>query len=114
MLKRIYRFEGGKKIKQIQIKGRPISGNFVLVKFLIYNNLTTSKFAIVISKKISKKAVTRNKIKRQISHIISKNISKIKSGLGVVIIVRKISSDFSSLENDLLNILTKGGILSKE
>ncbi|MFA5742426.1 MAG: ribonuclease P protein component [Candidatus Paceibacterota bacterium] len=52
----------------------------------VENNLPQSRFGIIVSKKTAKKAVDRNKIKRQIREIIWKNINKIKKGYDLVFI----------------------------
>ena len=60
-----------------------------------------------MSKKISKKAVVRNKIKRRIRHLFSKHI---KSGKYVVVIKKDISeTDFEKIENDFKKIIKKTG-----
>lgn len=51
------------------------------------NDLRFNRFGILISTKVSKKAVIRNKIKRQIRVIIHEEMLKIKPGKDIVIIV---------------------------
>jgi len=59
----------------------------------------------VVSKKISKKAVVRNKIKRRIRHLFSKHI---QSGKYVVIVKNDISeTNFEKIENDFKKIIKK-------
>ena len=60
-----------------------------------------------MSKKISKKAVVRNKIKRRIRHLFKKNL---KSGKYIVIVKNDISeTDFEKIENDFKKIIKKTG-----
>lgn len=47
-----------------------------------------SSFGISISKKVSKKAVVRNRIKRQIKGVIRSHLQEIKAGWQIVIVVR--------------------------
>lgn len=47
-----------------------------------------SSFGISISKKVSKKAVVRNRIKRQIKGVIRSHLQEIEAGWQIVIIVR--------------------------
>ena len=47
-----------------------------------------SQFGISISRKVSKRAVVRNRIKRQIKAAIREQISQLQSGWQVVIVVR--------------------------
>lgn len=52
----------------------------------ISNSLNLSRFGILVGLKVSKKAVIRNKIKRQIRAIISQEMPNLKGGKDVVII----------------------------
>jgi len=46
------------------------------------------RFGFIISTKISKKAVVRNRIKRIMSEVIRKNLDKIKSGYDVLFLIK--------------------------
>lgn len=59
----------------------------------IANNLQYSRFGIMVGTKISKKAVIRNKIKRQIREIVRKNLSSIKTGHDYIIITQPAVKD---------------------
>ncbi|MBI2577293.1 MAG: ribonuclease P protein component [Candidatus Wildermuthbacteria bacterium] len=50
------------------------------------NQFPFSRFAVVVSKKVSKKAVERNQIRRFLSEAIRKRISEINNGWDIVII----------------------------
>jgi ribonuclease P protein component len=47
------------------------------------------KFGFVISRKISKKAVFRNKIKRKLSEEVRKNLDKFENGFRGIFLVKK-------------------------
>lgn len=87
-----------------------ILNNGICVKnkyFVIYNierKLENNRYGISVSKKIGH-AVVRNKIKRRIKDIISKN--SIKSGYDYVIIVRKAINDlsYSDMKSELLKLI---------
>ncbi|MFA6198184.1 MAG: ribonuclease P protein component [Patescibacteria group bacterium] len=53
------------------------------------NDLMVTRFGIVVSLKVSKKAVDRNRIKRQISEVIRLRLAKIKTGRDILLIVKK-------------------------
>jgi ribonuclease P protein component len=73
------------------------------------NNLLTTRFGILVGLKVSKKAVIRNKIKRQIRAIISKEIPRLKPGYDVVIVVFNLILDkeFTEIEDLLKKGLKK-------
>ena len=63
------------------------------------NNLDSSRFGFIVSKKFSKKAVERNKIKRRLREIIRKELPKIKKPIDVIIIINPgLENDFQKLE----------------
>ncbi|MEA2088332.1 MAG: ribonuclease P protein component [Patescibacteria group bacterium] len=78
------------------------------IKF-IANGLENSKFGIIVSNKISKKAVVRNRIKRQIREIIRLNLENIKKGFDIVIIIRIgiVGKKYQEIEKNILNIFKK-------
>ena len=74
-------------IEKVFKKGKRLDSELFSIKFLPAGN-NSSKFAIVVSLKISKKAALRNKIRRMISEIIRLNISKLKPGYSIVLMVK--------------------------
>ncbi len=51
------------------------------------NNLNFNRFGFVVSQKVSKKAVTRNKIRRRLAQIMKVKDKDIKSGTDLIFIV---------------------------
>ena len=64
------------------------------------NNISGPRFAVVVSKRVNKSAVTRNKIKRTIRLCIEKNLNE-KDKRDFLFIVKKEPKDFETLCNDL-------------
>lgn len=87
------------------------SNNFVL-RF-IKNNDNISCFAVVVSKKISLKAVIRNKIRRRIYEIIRLNMNNFKKGFNVIVFVKKgvLEIEYQELEKELLYIFKKAELV---
>jgi len=70
--------------------------------FLPYKEL---KVAVVVSKKISKKAVIRNKIKRRIRHLVRELL---KNGKFVIVVKKDISNiEFKKLKDEFEKIVSK-------
>lgn len=65
-----------------------------------------SRFAFVVSSKVSKKAVERNKIKRRARSIVQKNLSKIKKQINAIIFFKKGAEKmtFQELEKEINDI----------
>jgi ribonuclease P protein component len=71
------------------------------------NKLDSSRFGFIVSKKFSKKAVERNKIKRRLREIMKKELPKIKKPIDLIVIVNPgAENDFQKLE-EMINKLFK-------
>ena len=68
------------------------------------NKLAISRFGFIVSAKISKKAVDRNKIKRRLRQVVEDNIKEIKPGYDVVIITQAaiINKEYKEIKNLVL------------
>lgn len=87
MLKRKFRLpkEAIKNSKTINSK------SFVLK--VAENNEKVSRFGFVVSKRVDKRAVVRNRTKRVLRALIEENIEKIKPGLDFLVIVKNQDKD---------------------
>ena len=72
------------------------------------NNLGHYRIGFVVAKKIEKRAVRRNYIRRSIREIIKHNLNKTLS-VDIVFRLKKpyYKSDFSLVKSDLINLLNK-------
>jgi len=62
-------------------KGKTYKKGFLLLKIIEDKKELASLFSVVVPKKVSKKAVERNKIKRKIRESLRKKLDKIKPGI---------------------------------
>jgi len=74
-----------KDLQKVFRKGKGIKESLLTFKW-IYNNSGISRFAFVISKKVSKKAVLRNKIRRRLREKVRLMLPYFKEGIDGVII----------------------------
>jgi len=83
------------------------SNNFVLRS--VKNNENINCFAVVVSKKISLKAVIRNKIRRRLFEIIRLNMNNFKKGFNIIIFVKKgvLEMEYSELEKEVFYLFNK-------
>ncbi len=72
MLKKKFRLTKKDHISKIITEGKRISGNLFLA-LIAPNNEAFHRFAVVISKKVDKKAVRRNKCRRRFYHALLRN-----------------------------------------
>jgi len=85
MLKKENRLTKKKDFDQVFEKGKSSFNKLLGIK-AVNNESSFSRFGIIVSTKISKKAVERNKIKRRIRNILQKELENIRIGKDVVII----------------------------
>ncbi|HJZ18618.1 MAG: Ribonuclease P protein component [Candidatus Levybacteria bacterium GW2011_GWA2_36_13] len=74
-----------------------------------YNDLGKLRVAINVSKKIDKKAVVRNKIKRTLADLLYDRVKKLKKGLDLVFIAKKemLHSNKEEIKKEIESIFTK-------
>ncbi len=67
-------------------KGKGVKEGFLLLRF-VGNGFDFTRFAFVVSQKVSKKATVRNKIRRIMSEGVRLKMSKIKKGFDCILVV---------------------------
>ena len=96
------------EFEKIYRKGRKMQGEFLTLIFLKNRN-GISRFGVVVSGKVSKKATERNRIKRKITEIIRKDFADFKGGFDFLILAKpeSLSKKSDNLKKDLMSILRK-------
>ncbi len=102
MLAQKYRLRKSKDIARVYQRGRYSSGRDFTIK-AINNGFSDTRLAIVVSRKVSKSAVVRNRIRRRVSGQIEEAWKTVRPGYDIVITVREDISalETGSLRNDL-------------
>ncbi len=85
MLSKQNRLIKKKDFEKVFKEGKGYRKDFLFLK-TNKNDLDFTRFGFIVSKKISNKAVARNKIKRQLREIVRKKIPEIKKGIDVIVI----------------------------
>jgi len=108
MLPKANRLRNTREIEKVFRAGRGVKEGFLFLKFM-ENDLEISRFAFIVSKKTSPKAVQRNKIKRRLRDIIRKRMPRIKTGFDLVVIAQKGagSAKFQEMEQAVVRLLEK-------
>ena len=88
MLKKINRISSRKDFLEIKSKGQLYSGPFFGGLYLKTDD-ETIRFGFIVSKKISKRAVDRNKIKRRMSEVLKVNLEKFSPGTKIIFLAKK-------------------------
>ncbi|PIQ67310.1 ribonuclease P protein component [Candidatus Uhrbacteria bacterium CG_4_10_14_0_2_um_filter_41_7] len=113
MLKLENRLKHEKDFDLVYKKGKSVFDKVAGVKFKP-NNLEYSRFAIVVGLKVSKKAVERNRIKRQYREIIRLNLDKITPGYDIIVLTSKevMTANYDGMQKGLLAVLKRAKLLA--
>lgn len=76
MLARAYRFHGHGSLRHVYSKGVSVRGAYGVLKYAPNNRRKKWRAAVVVSKKVHKSAVVRNRIRRRVYEILRLNTSQ--------------------------------------
>lgn len=88
MLKRINRIFSRKEFERIKTEGALWRGRLVSGLVLMNTEGEGKRFGVIISKKISKRAVDRNKIRRLVYSSVEEDLEKFNNGTRIIFLVR--------------------------
>jgi ribonuclease P protein component len=98
MLSIIHRFHGHGSLRYVYKNGRAIRSHLVTIKYVSNSHRKHSRFAVVVSKKVHKSAVGRNRIRRRLYEIVRHELPRIKMPHDVAIMV--FSSELIALPHE--------------
>jgi len=108
-MKKINIIKESKDFENIIHKGKFIKNNYYILYYLKNENNKNYRFGISVGKKISNKAVIRNKLKRRLKSIIDNHKNFYQNNKDYIIIMKRSCLDvsFTELENNFINIIKK-------
>ena len=108
MLLRTYKITKKSEIEKLAKTGRRLGSVFFIVK-VKKNILNTTRWIIIVSTKVSKSAVKRNRLRRQIREIIRVELLEDNTSSDIMVVVKDnaLNADFSALKDDLLKLYKK-------
>lgn len=87
MIDRIHRFQGHGSLRFVYKNGKVVRGAYSSLKYIINNRRNTYRVAVVVSRKVSKSAVVRNRIRRRVYEIVRTEATQIKRPYDLVFTV---------------------------
>jgi len=97
VLPKTYRLTKKKDFDQLIKKGKSIGQDFLVLKFL-KTNLKDTRIGFIVSRKVSNKAVVRNRIKRKLREAVRAFLFELKPGYDLVFFAKKEIKDNNFLE----------------
>ncbi len=114
MLSHRNRFHGHGSLRYVYRNGNVLRGKSFTIKYVHNQKRVHSRFAIVVSKKIYKSAVKRNRIRRRLYEVVRHEYEKMKPSHDLVITVLDpaiIKTDTSDITEQLLSLMEKDRLL---
>ncbi|MFA6918818.1 MAG: ribonuclease P protein component [Patescibacteria group bacterium] len=113
MLAQKYRLVRKSDFDLVFKNGKKAFGRLFFVRFTP-NKLENSRFAVVISNKISKKATVRNRLRRQVREILRLNIDKFEQNIDAIvnILTPSLGCEYEELEKELIELFKKNRLIS--
>ena len=114
MISHQYRFHGRASIGRVYRSGQTARGEYVSIKYAP-SKREDYRLAVVVSKKVSKSAVVRNRIRRRIYEIVRKAKSETDQKWPVDILIsvfdeRVATMPIENLEDTIHKLLGKAGV----
>lgn len=108
MFPRTHKLTRRRDIEKLAKTGRSLRSVFFILK-IIPNTLDNTRWVVIASTKVSKKAVVRNRVRRQAREIIRLNILNDSVGLDCMLVVKNtaVGASYVNLQEDLLNLYEK-------
>ncbi|MDA0208073.1 MAG: ribonuclease P protein component [bacterium] len=111
MLSHGYRLKKTQDIELVYKQGKSSFDPVCGIKFR-KNGLKVSRFAVVVGLKVSKKAVVRNRLKRQYRALLREMLPRLVGGYDVMLLVSKpaLDSSYEELRTKFLHVVKKAGL----
>lgn len=86
MISNEYRFHGHNSLRYVYGKGKAVRSQLFTIKYVPNSHRTRPRFSVVVSKKVIKSAVGRNRIRRRLYEYVRLNMDRMTAVHDVVII----------------------------
>ena len=86
MISSLFRFHGHNSLRYVYGKGKAVRSQLFTVKYVANSHRKHPRFSIVVSKKVIKSAVGRNRIRRRLYEYVRTNINRLDGVYDIVII----------------------------
>ena len=114
MITQTHRFHGYNALRRVYARGAMTRGALFAIKYLPNDRRRSYRAAVVVSRKVHKSAVVRNRIRRRIYEILRMNEPAMGGIYDIVITVfseQVASMDAANLSEQVTGSLRKAGIL---
>jgi len=112
-LKRALRLRKSSEFQRVRQQGRSITSRLLTLAWMP-NDVAQLRIGFVVSKRISKRAVDRNKVKRLLAEALRPSLGEFSPGWDIVFSARKdtLTADLRTLEQDIPALLRRARLLA--
>lgn len=86
MISTLFRFHGHNSLRYVYGNGKAVRSQLFTIKYVTNSHRKQPRFSVVISKKVIKSAVGRNRVRRRLYEYLRINTDKLSSVYDIVII----------------------------
>lgn len=87
MLSFKYRFHGHGSLRYVYTHGQTVRSRLITLKYSFHPKRESPRVAVVISKKVIKGAVGRNRVRRRVYETVRQELPKLQDNADIVLIV---------------------------
>lgn len=113
MIDKTHRFQGHGSLRFVYQKGQTVRGQFCSLKYIVNKRRRRFRVAVVVSRKVHKSAVVRNRIRRRMYEAVRKHSVRIVQPFDLVLTAysdQLAEMPAEQLETAVLEKLEKAGI----
>ncbi len=106
MIARTHRFHGYTALRHVYSRGSTVRGSWLAVRYVLNPHRTSYRAAVVVSRKVHKSAVVRNRIRRRIYEVIRSCEPEMEGSCDIVLTV--FSDTAAELPSSELQVMVRG------
>jgi len=113
MLSSRHRFHGHASLRFVYSKGQVTRSKFFICKSTVNHRRTEPRVAVVVSKKVVKSAVKRNRIRRRIYEAVRHRLPSVKPQTDIALIVisaEALTAAPADIEQAVASVFTQAGL----
>jgi ribonuclease P protein component len=117
MISKAHRFHGRRAIGRVYRRGATVRGAHNALKYMRNTRRDSYRVAVVVSRKVSKSAVVRNRIRRRLYEALRQTEGAITEPYDLVFLVYSdelATIDAAKLQHDITAQLKKAGVIADE
>lgn len=115
MISSAHRFHGRSSLRFVYQHGKTVRGALISLRYAFNSRQPIYRAAVVVSRKVSKSAVVRNRLRRRVYEIVRKNSARITGPYDLVFSVydqQVAGMSHASLQKTILTQLKQAGAVS--